>query len=382
MLAYTLENYINDNNDKMFSDFDIMGGYFTHYVSDEIYDQIGWKIHLSSTYEQSGYLLRIMDNVSNNIPVNYKFIRSRECYLKANSKQQNKIVTIYPTSDEEAVKIIDVLKLEIGKYELLDINIPNDFKISNNIYTRFCHFNDDIETSRYTVGIPIAVLTKYVENYEHYEYPFEKLYYNGVELPKKVIGINDFLKSIYINSYDDILNYCKHQAVIYFAWSEFNSYVNSLKRGDTSSEFELNEKFEPFKISDLIFEQNVFEKTEKRFWKDNKDIINDDDLEEMKNVLIEHNEQKMLEAIMTDRMPYLFYYMKFTEIHYEESMMRYEKNIEEIIRNINNVRRVASLLDVPIDSSCFDYLKFCNKIIEKGIQKSDLKFDNFKFMVI
>ena len=371
MINYTIEDYLQ-KNDELLENIIDMGGYSTYYISDEIYDEVGWKIHLSSTYEESGYLLEIVNNICKNIPINYKFIKSYECYLKANEKQQSKIITIYPINDEEALNIVNMLKLEFEKYKLIDIKIDNDFKISNNIYTRFCHFNDDTENSRYLVGISNTVLTKYIENYNEYEYPFEKLYYNNVELPKRVCEINNFLKSVYINSYEDILKYCENQTIIYLAWEEFNGYVNSLKDGKSINKFEL----------DLKFEQNVFEKIEKRFWKDKKDLINNDEIEEMKKILNEHDEQKIIEVVKKDRMPYLFYYMKFMEIHYEESMIRYEKDIEKIIENVDDLRSVAWFINVPINSICFEYLRLCNEIIKEGIQKSDLKFDDFKFVIM
>ena len=380
MIAYTIEDYLENNVELLENVFD-MGAYTTHYVSTEIYDQVGWKIHLSSIYDESGYLLEIVNNACKSIPINYKFISSYECYIKANNKQQNKIITIYPTSDEEALNIVTIIKSEFEKYNLTDVNIDNDFKISNNIYTRFCHFNDDTENSRYLVGIPNTILTKYIENYESYMYPFEKLYYRGVELPKRVCEINNFLKSVYVNSYEDILKCCENKAIIYLAWEEFNSYVNNVKSGESSSKFELYGDSKPFEINDLKFEQIVFEKTEKRFWKDKKDLINNDEMEEMKKVLIEHDEQKMLEIVKKDRLPYLFYYMKYMETHYKESMTRYKQNVEIIIKNVDDLRSVAWLINVPVDSKCFDYLKLCNDLIEEGVQKSELKFDSFEFVL-
>ena len=267
MNSYTVESYIKEYYKDIIKSHKLSDLHYTLLYPD-LKQNIGWKIYLSSHYNQSGYLLKIIDKIKIHIQFCYKFIISHNSY-KIN---KNKVVIIYPENNDDAVEIVDKLQQLINN-DFIDVCVKDAFKISNNIYTKYGRFDDENEF----VGIP---------NYTKvYSCSFNYLYFQNIELPKNISEINDFLKIIYKNSYEDILFYTKLKIIKYLAWHEFNEYAKTLNY-NVESKFELDPKFKPFEITDLKFDNDVIENMPIKFWNDDKIIINKSDKEQLKLLLL------------------------------------------------------------------------------------------------
>ncbi|KAB7672197.1 class III lanthionine synthetase LanKC [Bacillus sp. B1-b2] len=85
-----------------------------YHVKNSTLPEQGWKIHITSTLEESQKVLNIVARLCTDKMIEFKHLKDRHSYLNLNSKNANrassgKFITIYPTNNNLFVELLDQL---------------------------------------------------------------------------------------------------------------------------------------------------------------------------------------------------------------------------------------------------------------------------------
>ncbi|WP_434748810.1 class III lanthionine synthetase LanKC [Paenibacillus amylolyticus] len=111
-----------------------------YHVRNKFLPEQGWKIHVTSSFEESQNLLDKVAQLCLDKNIDFKHLKNKQSFIKVNSKNANratsgKFITIYPISNEEFVELLDMISLitqdfKKGPYILSD----RRWKASNVFY--------------------------------------------------------------------------------------------------------------------------------------------------------------------------------------------------------------------------------------------------------
>ncbi|MGE7624851.1 class III lanthionine synthetase LanKC [Viridibacillus sp. NPDC096237] len=105
----------------------------------------GWKIHISTTFEDAKQILKIVSDILLERKVSFKHIVSDWDFINTNSKTANrassgKFITIYPPTDDEFLNLLDILYNTLHSYENGPYILSDKCWKNSNIYYRYGGF--------------------------------------------------------------------------------------------------------------------------------------------------------------------------------------------------------------------------------------------------
>ncbi|MFT0802791.1 class III lanthionine synthetase LanKC [Bacillus swezeyi] len=116
-----------------------------YHVKGSSFPEQGWKIHVTSTLEDSQNVLDKVARLCIDKKIEFKHLKDRHSFIKMNSKIANrassgKFITIYPANNEVFVKLLDII-YSITKYFKKGPYILSDKRFKNsNVFYRYGGF--------------------------------------------------------------------------------------------------------------------------------------------------------------------------------------------------------------------------------------------------
>lgn len=129
-----------------------IGGWFIHLESKSTHDRptAGWKLHVSATLPSAAKVLRLCAQVLFETSTAFKVAASRDHLRRLNRgespTQTGKFITIYPSTESEAVAVAERLDKLTRTYALCGPEIPSDRPLRNGsiVHYRFGAFRSEV----------------------------------------------------------------------------------------------------------------------------------------------------------------------------------------------------------------------------------------------
>ncbi|REH99713.1 hypothetical protein DOS78_11545 [Staphylococcus felis] len=151
-LFYTNKNSLSENN----SEFEVRNltdiyeifknETWTYYQNvREATPMQGWKIHISSDFEEATTVLEVVSNVAIKNGVSFKHLVNKKELLISNSKNQNratsgKFVVLYPTTKEQFLKLLYILEEKLKGFKKAAYILSDRRWKNSNVYYRYGGF--------------------------------------------------------------------------------------------------------------------------------------------------------------------------------------------------------------------------------------------------
>lgn len=97
-----------------------------YHVKDLILPDQGWKIHVTSSLEDSQNLLERVARLCIDKKIEFKHLKDKESFIEVNSKNANrassgKFITIYPINNEAFVDLLEEISFKIQEFKKKDL---------------------------------------------------------------------------------------------------------------------------------------------------------------------------------------------------------------------------------------------------------------------
>lgn len=140
---YELMNKLPDTYAVIATSESVWKHYHVKHIS--LPDQ-GWKIHITSTFEESQNVLDKVAQLCLDKNVEFKHLKDRQSFVKVNSKNANratsgKFITIYPVNNKAFIELLDLISLTTQEFKKGPYILSDKRWKSSNVFYRYGGFS-------------------------------------------------------------------------------------------------------------------------------------------------------------------------------------------------------------------------------------------------
>ncbi|WP_270170545.1 class III lanthionine synthetase LanKC [Paenibacillus sp. SYP-B4298] len=116
-----------------------------YHVKDAYLPEQGWKIHITSTFEDSQHVLDKVGRYCIDNMIEFKHLKDKQSFINSNSKNANrsssgKFITIYPVSNEVFIKLLEVLSIITHEFKKGPYILSDKRWKTSNVFYRYGGF--------------------------------------------------------------------------------------------------------------------------------------------------------------------------------------------------------------------------------------------------